>query len=90
MQMTIEVEFVALGVAAEIIVVVQDQYAALGCLGPMEVGCRQTADAAADDDQIVFFAGIGGRRPGLAVSERMSAPSKDPGWLPRMPVRSGG
>ncbi len=73
MQMTIEVEFVALGVAAEIIVVVQDQYAAFRCLGPIEVGRRQAADAPADDDQIVFLAGIGRRRPGLAVSERMSA-----------------
>ena len=51
----IEREFVALGVAAEIVVVVEDQDAG-GWLGaPVEPRRRKPADAAADHDQIVGF-----------------------------------
>ena len=67
-QMSIQIEFVALGMAAEIIVVVENEDAALGCSRTVKVCGRQAADAAANDDQVVFFAGIGCRRPALAIA----------------------
>ena len=46
-------ELVALGMAAEIIVVVQDQHARLRPRRAIEMRRRQAADAAADHDQLV-------------------------------------
>ena len=52
-QAAIEAELVALGVAAEVVVVVQDQDSRPAIGAPVEPGRRQAADAAADHDQIV-------------------------------------
>ncbi len=67
-------EFVALGVTAEIVVVVENEDARGLVLGAVEMRRRQPADAAADDDQIVSLAGRGDRarlRPEIAVAQRV-------------------
>ena len=53
-----DAEFVALGVAAEVVVIVEEEDAGLfaGALA-IEVGGCETADAGADDDEIVGFPG---------------------------------
>ena len=92
-QLAAEVVLVALGVAAEIVVVVEDQDARAGPRGAVEVRRRQAADAAADDDQVVGLAGVLGRRWPRSRSRRRAslwAFSKLPGWEPRMPVSTGG
>src|SRR5882724_5440309 len=68
--MAAQVEFVAFGVTAEIVVIVQNEDAAM-CLGScaVEVGGGKTAQARADDDQVVFLAGVQRRRPALAVAQ---------------------
>ncbi|MNN37053.1 hypothetical protein D3C81_1509800 [compost metagenome] len=48
-------ELVALGVAAEVVVVLDDQDARLRMLLAVEPGGRQPADAAADHHQVVLF-----------------------------------
>ncbi len=72
MQVAVQVEFVAFGVAAEIVVIVEDEDAALRLACAIEVGGGEAADAGADDDQVVFLAGIGGGGPGFAVAQSMS------------------
>src|SRR5262249_23687748 len=58
-QLAARTKLVALGVAAEVVVVVEDEDAGAGTgAGTVEVRCGQTADAAADDDEIVRFAGV--------------------------------
>src|SRR5690606_25638866 len=58
-------EFVALGMAAKIIVVVEDQYPGAGLFLAEEMRRGQAADPAANDHEVVFF--IRDRtRPGLA------------------------
>ena len=54
------IEFVSLGVPAEVIVVVENQDPGIGLFLPVEPGRRQAADATTDDNQVVL-AGI--RRP---------------------------
>ena len=49
----IELELIALCVTAEIIVIVENQDTRIGMLLPIEMSGRQSADARADDDQIV-------------------------------------
>src|SRR5882724_7707215 len=71
--MAVQVEFVAFGVTAEIVMIVENEDAAMGLgLCAIEVRGGEAADAAADDDQVVFFARIGGRGPGRAVAQCMS------------------
>ncbi len=67
-------EFIALGVTADIVVVVEDQNARGLVSGAVEVRRREPADAAADDDQIVILAGRGDRaglRPEVGVAQRV-------------------
>src|SRR5579859_645052 len=70
--MAVQVEFVAFGVTAEIVVIVQYEDAAM-CLGSCAVEMRsgKTAQARADDDQVVFLAGVRGRGRWFAVAQRM-------------------
>ncbi len=68
-QLTGDHELVALGVTAEIVVGVQDENAGLGMLLPVEVRCRQAADAGAHHDQVVAFLDSGAsevERPSVA------------------------
>ena len=51
----IEREFVALGVAAEIVVIVEDQDSGGRHGAPVEPCCRKPADAAANHDEIIAF-----------------------------------
>src|SRR5262249_55851018 len=68
----VECELVALGVAAEIVVVVEDQDAGRGPGGAaIEEGGREPADAAADHDQVVAFLGRNAVEPeGGALARR--------------------
>jgi hypothetical protein len=70
--MAVQVELVALGVAAEIVVIVEDEDAALRLACAIKVSGGEAADARADDDQVVFLAGIGGGGPLFAVAQSMS------------------
>jgi hypothetical protein len=58
--------------AAEILVVVEDEDAAVAGMRALEMRSGQAADARADDDQIVFFARIRWRRRRIAVAQCMS------------------
>src|ERR1700738_1285432 len=71
--MAIHVEFVAFGVTPEIVVIVENEDAAL-CLGmrPVKVRGGETADASPDDDEVVFLPGIRRGGPALAVAQCMS------------------
>ncbi len=56
-------EFIALGVAAEVVVVIEDQDAGARARRlAIEMRGREAADAAAYDDEVVSFTGILGRR----------------------------
>ena len=70
-QAAADLKLVALGVAAEVVVVVQDQDFG-GCAHgfPVEVGRREPADAAADHHQIKVLAGAG-PGPARTVAQRM-------------------
>ena len=68
-QLAVDLEFIALGVTAEIIVVVEQQDPRLGVRGPVEVGGRQAADPGPDDDQGVFLADVDRLRQALAVAQ---------------------
>ncbi len=72
MQPAAQIEFVAFGVAAEIIVVVEDENAAVARVRAVEMRGGETADAPAHDDEIVFFARVRRRRRGFAVAQCMS------------------
>src|SRR6267142_4018618 len=66
-------KFVALGMPAKIVMVVQNQNAcALSCQLPEEISRRQTADSATYNDQVVIFFLFFCMRPFLAVAEGMS------------------
>src|ERR1019366_1680038 len=72
-----DTEFVALGVSTEVVVVVEDENAGFrtGCFA-VEVSGGQAANAAADDDQVVGFAGFFGlarRIPECAVAQGVSS-----------------
>ncbi len=57
----VHAEFVALGMSAEIIVIIENKDTGLVADRlAIEVGCCETADTAPDDDQIVSFASIFG------------------------------
>src|SRR6202789_456281 len=70
--MAVQVEFIAFGMAAEIVVVVEDQNAAVGLLCAIKMRGGEAADAPSDHDQVVFLAGTRGGRPALAVAQRVS------------------
>src|SRR5258708_12201527 len=71
--MAVQVEFVAFGVTAEIVMIVENEDAAIGLgLCAVEVRGGEAADAAADDDQVVFFARIRGGGRWYAVAQCMS------------------
>jgi hypothetical protein len=71
-QAVLEPVLIALGVAAKIIVVVEQQDArARRGPGSVEVRGGQAADAGADNDQIVFLTGVRRRRSAAAVAQRM-------------------
>ena len=58
--------------AAEVVVVVEDQNACIAAGSPLvEVRSRQAADAAPDDDEVVSLRGIVGIVPGATVAERV-------------------
>src|SRR5580704_10003188 len=68
----IERKLVALGVTAEIVVVVEDQDAGVLVFCPIEMRRRQPADAAAHDNEVVGFIGlfeIARSRPEIAVAQ---------------------
>src|SRR5262249_34348023 len=67
-------ELVPLGVAAEVVVVVENQdFRAPADVADEEIRCRQTAQAAADDDEIVRLAGVvrAGQIPLPPIAELM-------------------
>ena len=68
-------ELVALGVSAEVVVIVEDEDARLvaGLLA-IEIGRRQSADAASDDDEVVALGGfgrLGGGVPESVIAQRV-------------------
>ena len=68
----IERKLVALGVAAEIVVVVEDEDAGVLVLRPIKMRRREPADAAAHDDEVVVFIclfEIARLRPEIAVAQ---------------------
>src|SRR2546430_4061443 len=46
-------KLIALGVAAEIIVIVENENAGVGFLCTPEIGCREPTDSSANDDQVI-------------------------------------
>ena len=67
-------ELVALGVATDVVVIVENENARLRPLRPVEMRRRKPADAAADNDQVIVFAGRRhrtGAPPEVAVAQRM-------------------
>ena len=89
----VQMKFISLCVAAEVVVILENENAGRGPNTlSKEMGRGQAADSATDHDQVVFLAELDGL-PGLleeAPSRRLCAVSKDPGWLPRRPVDRGG
>ena len=78
--------------AAEIVMVVENEDTGAGMFRTVEMRRRKPADAAADNDEIVIFAGRRGLRrlrPEIAVAQTVRG-FEAPGWLPRMPVNAGG
>ena len=73
--------------AAEIVVIVQNQDAGVRFCLAVEMRGRQAADAATNDDKVVLFADTVDR-PLRATRACIAA--QDPSWLPRNPVRAGG
>jgi hypothetical protein len=70
--MAADMEFVALGMAAEIVVVLQDQDARLGPGLAVEIGRGETGNAAAHHDQIELLVRVvqgGGAVPEIAVAQ---------------------
>ena len=66
-------ELVPLGVAAEIVVIVEDQDLRVGPDRlPEEIRGGEAAHPAADDDEVVAFPGVLGCSPGLRVPQRVS------------------
>ena len=61
MHAAVDVELVALGVAAEVVVIVEYQHAAARRAGAEEMRGCQSADAGADDDEVERLAGLGDR-----------------------------
>ena len=68
--MAVEIEFVALGMAAEVVVIVENEDAARAA-GVLAIKMRggKTADARADHDEIVLFAGIDGGGRCLSIAQ---------------------
>jgi hypothetical protein len=69
-----EREFVALGVAADIVVIIENENARLRPPGAIKMCGRKATDATADDDQIVSLAGRdrgAGLRRQIAVAQRV-------------------
>src|SRR5882762_679406 len=66
-----QVEFIAFGMTAEIVVIVENEDAAVCLSCAVEVRGGEAADASTDDDQVVFLAGIPRRGPALAVAQGM-------------------
>src|SRR5690606_32029867 len=60
-------EFVALGVTAEIVVIIEDQDAGIRLLHSVEIGRRKPADAGADHDEVILLL-EGKRREGRGVA----------------------
>src|SRR5258706_4631619 len=70
--MAAQLESVALAVTAEIVVIVENEDAALRVgLCTVEVRGGKAAQARADDDQVVFLAGVRGRGRWFAVAQCM-------------------
>jgi hypothetical protein len=83
-ELAIQVELIALGVTTEVVVVVQDQHARAGTRFAIEIRGGQSADAAADDYEIVDLARLfeaGGRGPEVAVPEMVGCLER-PGVAP--------
>ncbi len=88
----IERELVPLGVAAEIVVIVEDQDAGGRPGAPVEPRRRKPADAAADHDEVVGFVDRQRHRSESCGPSRASACaiSNEPSCWPRSPVSAGG
>src|SRR5205823_12294769 len=56
------IKFVSLGMAAEVVVVLDNQNARIRILLAIEMRGRETADPAADDDEIKVLSSLNGRR----------------------------
>src|SRR5262249_55952965 len=66
-------KFVALGVSAEIVMIVQDQnFCALPRLPAVKEGRSQAADAAAHHDEVVEIGVLPGAGPALAIAQGVS------------------
>ncbi|MCZ7641810.1 MAG: hypothetical protein M5U33_02365 [Pseudorhodoplanes sp.] len=71
-QAAIDGEFIALGVAAEIVMIVEDEDARLRMALAVEIGRRKPADAAADHDKVVALLHRKRIESGkIAVAQRM-------------------
>src|SRR5215831_4644072 len=92
LDLTAQSELVAFGVAAEIVMVVEDQDASAGPrLCPVEIGGGEPADPAADHDQIVALSGIDWCRSGYrrgAVAQSVGC-LEAPGMAPAHSGQSG-
>ena len=65
-----EAKLIALGVAAEVIVIVENEHAtSLRCLGAIKMRRGKPTDAAAHDNEIIFFARVRARTCALAVTQ---------------------
>ena len=83
-----DLELVALGMAAEIVVIVEHQDACVRPFRAVEVRGGEAADAAAHDDEVDSSSGaLLGQ---LAPATRACIVSHAPSWLPRNPVLAGG
>ncbi len=61
MHAAVDAELVALGMTAEVVVIVEHEHTAARRAGTEEMSGRQSADAGADDDEIERLAGVGDR-----------------------------
>ncbi len=71
-QAAVQAELVALGVAAEVVVIVEDQDAGVWPRRPVEMRRRQAAEAGADNDQVIALAAVlrgAGALPEIPVAQ---------------------
>ena len=82
------VELVALGVAAEIIVIVEDQDLAIVAQRlPVEMGRRQSGNAAAHDHQIIMFAAVIGGNGAAKTAVAGHVGGFEAAWI--LPAQAG-
>jgi hypothetical protein len=92
---TTYLKLVALGVSAEVVVIVQDQYSSAGGSSrAIEVRCRQSADSATHDDQVIHLVRIRARlwlatiAQGVCILERARMAASQAGQQRRVISRT--